>query len=347
MGKADLLTHLSHAASEFPLTFRMKFLDIPILCRTNSPHIATFISFYFHPFKTLNDKEFPELDLVFWESPDPKIYQELSEYEVSHEQKQLTDPGLEIRFGMADGFERLIIDESITIVYLRDLGKAYLLSNGFQPLIKNQAVYKGILTLMNEHGRSRSLFFVHAATVAKNGLGISFCAASGVGKTTLAIAMADQGLQIVDDDISILDLRSDKILVHSYSPNLNVTDETVERFERLHILNTLPFGKGLEKRTFRFDEIFHDGWAKSCEAKAMAVLTRSKDKDHHARPISKTKALEKLISQSLFVSDKAASMIHFDGLHRFVQSVRTYHMEVGPDFTGISKLVEDLIFERI
>ena len=63
------------------------------------------------------------------------------------------------------------------------------------------------ITLALQHER-RDLFFLHSAVLALNGRAIALPAFPGTGKSTLTLALAQNGLEYLSDELAPVDLRS-------------------------------------------------------------------------------------------------------------------------------------------
>jgi hypothetical protein len=72
----------------------------------------------------------------------------------------------------------------------------------------------------------RGLFAVHAAAVAHRGRALVLAGSSGAGKTTLAVALAAVGLEMLSDELAILDPVTG--LVHPYRRRLHIRPGTPE-----------------------------------------------------------------------------------------------------------------------
>jgi hypothetical protein len=89
----------------------------------------------------------------------------------------------------------------------------------------------------------RGLFAVHAAAVAHRGRALVLAGPSGAGKTTLAVALAALGLEILSDELAILDPATG--LVHPYLRRLHIrpgTPELVRGMEQIGLRERRDLG---------------------------------------------------------------------------------------------------------
>lgn len=89
----------------------------------------------------------------------------------------------------------------------------------------------------------RGLYAIHAASVAHRGRALVLAGPSGAGKTTLALALAALGFELLSDELAVLDPASG--LVHPYRRRLHVrpgTPELVRGLERIGLRERRDLG---------------------------------------------------------------------------------------------------------
>jgi len=117
---------------------------------------------------------------------------------------------------------------------------------------------------------------LHAASVARNGIGILLCGASGAGKSTLAFAAASNGWTFLSDDCTWLLAGSADPTALGRPHQVRFRDDAPDLFPRLAGYGACerPNGKiGIEVSTRAFPEI---RTALRCRIGALALLDRSR-----------------------------------------------------------------------
>jgi hypothetical protein len=86
--------------------------------------------------------------------------------------------------------------------------------------------------------QERGLLAVHAAAVARHGRAVVLSGPGGVGKTTLTLALASRGLEILSDELAVLDPAQQ--LVYPYRRNVHVRPGTPELVDGMANLSNRP-----------------------------------------------------------------------------------------------------------
>lgn len=74
---------------------------------------------------------------------------------------------------------------------------------------------------------------IHAACVMEDGQGVLIAGASGMGKSTLSVALAQHGLDFVSDDWSYLTLAGDRLTAHGMAVPAKLLPDAVDHFPLL------------------------------------------------------------------------------------------------------------------
>ena len=77
------------------------------------------------------------------------------------------------------------------------------------------------ITIALQHAR-RELYFLHAGTVARNNRALVFPASSGVGKSTLMLALAAGEFEYLSDELAPIDLRSLAVEPYPHAVSLKI-----------------------------------------------------------------------------------------------------------------------------
>lgn len=86
--------------------------------------------------------------------------------------------------------------------------------------------------------QARGLLAVHAAAVARGGRAVVLSGPGGTGKTTLALALAARGFEILSDELAVLDPATGQ--VYPYRRNVHVRPGTPELVDGLGHVSSRP-----------------------------------------------------------------------------------------------------------
>jgi energy-coupling factor transporter ATP-binding protein EcfA2 len=145
---------------------------------------------------------------------------------------------------------------------------------------------------------------VHAACIARNGLGVLLCGASGAGKSTLAFACAKAGWTYVSDDATILLQGSPEREAFGKPHQFRFRPEAVELFPEIegHSECIKPNGKPtVEVAIGAFPEI---AAASRCRIGCVVFLNRSNRSRALARPLSSLEASDRLLREMPVYSEE-------------------------------------------
>jgi hypothetical protein len=83
---------------------------------------------------------------------------------------------------------------------------------------------------------------VHAGAATRAGGALLLPGLSGTGKTTLSLALASQGWQVLTDDVSLLDVVADEIIVQPCARCCHLAPDALAQLMAKHIALNGPFG---------------------------------------------------------------------------------------------------------
>ena len=185
--------------------------------------------------------------------------------------------------------------------------------------------------------KRRGLFMVHAGAVATGGKAIVLPGASGSGKSTLAVALAHAGLEFMADDTVFLSQRDERLRVHAFPDETDVSDETAGWFPQLRgLVGQLP--PGWTKHRIRTDELFGVRLAWVADPGILVFPSISAAGRSDLSPMTRDDALLELAPNVLLTS-ASASQAHLDALAGLVDSSPAYRLAVGRDFDRAAELV--------
>jgi len=94
--------------------------------------------------------------------------------------------------------------------------------------------------------RQRGSIVLHASSVAKDGKAVAFVGNAGRGKSSLALALLEQGFTLVADDVTALKLKELHALAIPAFPQINIEPAVAEVF--LHDARTLDRVNPVEEK---------------------------------------------------------------------------------------------------
>jgi hypothetical protein len=177
-----------------------------------------------------------------------------------------------------------------------NLGGKYL-QNG-QSVISN--IVRPVLQsfLLPFHG----LKSLHGAVVTRDGQTIFLAGAGGAGKTTVALALADAGYEILSDDGPLFTLHEGRAFVLSSLDYLHPTEQTLSLFENLR-----PQVVGSKDNRGKFAIPLSglrqgDDWKKPHEVTHFVELRRDSRVDRpRIRSVDKKRVLQELFNDSMVI----------------------------------------------
>jgi hypothetical protein len=174
----------------------------------------------------------------------------------------------------------------------------------FKPGAERCLISGNILPILAEFLRQADHHFVHAATLlmnAQSDRAVVIAGASGMGKTTAALALANSGMELVSDDISFITgvgISPDSPRIWGLLPRLKVCRPSLE---------LLPWIKGLGSPSIEGDDgVYFDpgvvratGACSSVKPDAIIFLEERNTEEHRIKPLNRIAALSALASENI------------------------------------------------
>ena len=173
--------------------------------------------------------------------------------------------------------------------------------------------------------KRRGLYSVHAAAVARNGNALLLPGSTGAGKTTLAVALASDGFQLLADDMVFLD--GSGRTVHGFPDELDLSEETVRAFPHLKTMTSLE--QGWPKRRLPPSRAF-PVIEKAPAVSALVFPRVSPDADPQLSTLAPGEALQRLVANVL-LTEQVSSGAHLAALGVLAESCPSYSLETGGD----------------
>jgi hypothetical protein len=170
--------------------------------------------------------------------------------------------------------------------------------------------------------RARGLYQLHAsAAVNPDGIAFLFAGPSGVGKSTLAYALARQGWQILGDDGVVLEPTPNGARLHAWREPLQVSSALAPEFPELRARQQFENVNDPRRRIPMPARAAH-------HAPLGAILFPRRGACDRLSPLSQTMALAELIVQSaqVLLADSETPR-HFARLRHVVSTVPSFRLE--------------------
>lgn len=171
--------------------------------------------------------------------------------------------------------------------------------------------------------RARGLYQLHAsAAVDANGVAWMFAGPSGVGKSTLAYALARQGWQILGDDGVVLEPTPGGAILHAWREPLQVSSWLASEFPELNERRELENANDPRRRIPMLAPRF------ARRAPLGAIVFPRRAVLDCLTPMSQTMALAELIVQSsqVLLADRETPR-HFARLRDVIAAVPSFRLE--------------------
>jgi hypothetical protein len=175
--------------------------------------------------------------------------------------------------------------------------------------------------------RARGRYPVHAAGVALDGRAVLLAGASGVGKSTLALACARSGWTFLGDDVVLLhEDDPGGHAVHAFPDEIDLTDESLRFFPELDAMRASGGQRAWEKRHLRPVDI---DWLRIVPRARPVALVFPARAPGVARlsPMSPDEALIELLP-NVVRTDAGIAQRHLDTLAALARVTPAYRLEI-------------------
>jgi hypothetical protein len=193
--------------------------------------------------------------------------------------------------------------------------------------------------------RRRGWYSLHAAGFSEGGAAVLIPGTSGVGKSTLSVALLRAKFDYLTDDMVFLARRRDSLVVRGLAEDIDVSEKTIRFFPELDFLLRSAKTDGFTKRQLCIDQIY--GAKATIEARpSLLVLPRISGKQESViTRIDSDEALLEIVPNVL-LTEQAACQTHISVLAELVKRVDCYRLETGQDFDRIPILLRQALAEK-
>jgi hypothetical protein len=192
--------------------------------------------------------------------------------------------------------------------------------------------------------KRRGLFGIHAGGVALDGHGVVLAGSSGAGKTTLALALALAGFDLLGDDMLFLRAEQDEPVVLAFPDELDVSETTVSFFPGLAARLRPDALAGAAKR--QVDPTALQAAVVAEARPALVLFPRiAPDGPSALEPISFDEALLEL-APNVLLTEPSSSQRHLEALGSLLRAARSFRLATGRDFDQVTASVRELLQER-
>lgn len=200
-----------------------------------------------------------------------------------------------------------------------------------------------ILTIiLIEMFRRRGFYSLHAAVFSKNARAILIPGTSGVGKSTLSVALVRAKFDYLTDDMAFLAWDAEGLMARGLAEDIDVSEQTIRFFPELNSLLQSPKTDGFTKRQLRVDEVY--GTVPIIESRPSAIILPhiSGKTQSTITQIDGDETFREIVPNVLLTEQRTCER-HFQTLAELVRQVRCYRLETGQDFERIPQLMQQVL----
>ena len=226
-------------------------------------------------------------------------------------------------------------------------GAAVLILNADEtppPLIfSNQLFFQTLEVLLH----ARGIYPIHASAVAHGRRAVLFPAASGAGKTTLALSMVQAGYRFLGDDKPMIAARAGRPAVLAFPEAIHAYVDELREFDRLPHRPHPDFPPDFPlKMSFRIEEYWPGCVLSSAIPRALVFPEPHTDEPSagtRLEPISRPEGLRRLIELNWPVRLPWGFDGFLDMMRDMVEQTPCYRIRCGPSLDDVPEQVGRLI----
>jgi hypothetical protein len=196
--------------------------------------------------------------------------------------------------------------------------------------------------LLVEILKRRGWYSLHAAAFSENGKAILIPGTSGVGKSTLSVALLRAKFDYLTDDMVFLRRGPDGVMARGLVEDVDVSDQTIRFFPELDFLLKSPKTDGFPKKQVRAEEVYGTRVIAEAHPKAIILPRISGKETSVVTQIDSDEALLEIVPNVL-LTEALACQGHLGVLAELVKQTACYRLDTGQDFDRIPVLLRGLL----
>lgn len=191
--------------------------------------------------------------------------------------------------------------------------------------------------------KSRRAHMLYAAALEYQGCGVLIAGHRGCGRTTAMLGLLRAGYRYLSDDHPLLRDYGGKVELLSFPMTIGVTDRTIGFFPEIQQAEPGLVRQGAYKKHFDAVDLYPESIGTSCTP-AMLLFPQVMDMPYSClEPLSKSQALDAMLPQAAFLSDRNIARQDSHPLSRLVQQADCYRLHFGQDVLDLPRLITPLL----
>ena len=215
-------------------------------------------------------------------------------------------------------------------------------SERYSPGDRYLAAHPLTMVALCELFKRRGRFSLHAACVGDERGAALIAGPTGVGKSTLVLALATLGFGVGADDMVFLEGSGSEVVAHGFSDAVGVMVDTAARFEQLSDLADRPPPNGFRKHLIRIEDRFSVPRIARCRPGALIFPERISGSESRIEPMGADEAWLRLVPDVL-LSHPAATQAHLAVIAALTEQVACYRLSAGTDVLAAAGLIGGLL----
>ncbi len=199
-----------------------------------------------------------------------------------------------------------------------------------------------LTVLLVEILKRRGWYSLHAAAFSEKGKAILIPGTSGVGKSTLSVALLRANFDYLTDDMVFLRRGPDGVVAQGLVEDVDVSDQTIRFFPELHFLLKSSKNDGFLKKQVRVEEVYATKVVAEAHPKAIILPRISGKETSVITQIGSDEALLEIVPNVLLTEARACQG-HLGILAELVKQTACYRLDTGQDFDRIPVLLRGLV----
>lgn len=331
-------------------SFNVHGVSVNVL--SNSSFILESVTEFLHYFLCPEIVSKPEVQFCLFDRPlscldlFPALHREgVPLYDSERDDEMNISRGMKVRLKYIGWKGYYVADFEGKGIFILDLSRGAGIGFFPDPSSFDPGVFSNFVFLIgfSEILRSRELFLIHGAALARDGEGILIPGFTGGGKTTLSLSLARKGFQFLSDDRPFLRERKGGFDLLAFPEDIDVTDQTISFYPEIDGLPSHYFKTGSRKKRFRIEEVYPGSILRACHPKILLFPKIVTEEKSRLEPIHRIEAIERLLPHTLLVFEQGIARKQFHLLCRMIEEMDCYLLHFGKDVLDVHRLVEEVM----